>query len=566
MNDVDYLVVGAGPAGLAAASYLAERGRSFLLVEQGVAVGDRRHDTPEHLGQGVGGAGLYSDGKFSFFPSASALWMLRDRAALLDSYARVTNLLANIGISAPPFPEVTLPQATGTEREKRYQSIYASLESRTKLIDLLAGKLSPKLSTGSKLLALRTHEDHLRAYVWSLGGHEDFRVRATIWCGGRFGPLSLAAAAPDLPRTFRRFEIGVRIEQPTDAFFLAHYDATDIKLISTCADPTTEWRTFCTCRNGEIVRVAGSPHAISGRADGASTGRTNIGLNLRLTALPTSESILREIDSILLGNTPEFQQTLRDYLVERRPALGRELDILFKDRLRTIVPDEQYSSTSIHGPAVEGVGYYPDVNDDLKVNSYPIWVAGDSSGLFRGLTAALVSGYYAAARAEVHWSGTQTVPSFVKVSPTRPMRKVFTAQSKAFFYCRDAVCEFCLTKGVLPINPFRIFDYFLGDRVDRNIVRRGNNQLVVDCDELWVFGPISDGVLYEIVRARQTYKPVKFFTIATRSSEIAELPTNQVTFEPEIHSRQITRETLLALINDDIAIDSLEPLQLDLDL
>jgi hypothetical protein len=146
------------------------------------------------------------------------------------------------------------------------------------------------------------------------------------------------------------------------------------------------------------------------------------------------------------------------------------------------------------------------------------------------------------------------------------MQRVFTAQSKAFFYCRDAVCEFCLQKGILPINPFRIFDYFLSDRVDRDVIRRGNNQLVVDCDEVWVFGPISDGVLYEIVRARQAHKPVRFYSIATRSSEIVPLAMTELTFEPEIHARQITRETLLALVNDGIAIDSMEPLQLDLDL
>jgi hypothetical protein len=39
-----------------------------------------------NLTTGVGGCGLYSDGKFSFFPSATQLWQLRTRAALAASY------------------------------------------------------------------------------------------------------------------------------------------------------------------------------------------------------------------------------------------------------------------------------------------------------------------------------------------------------------------------------------------------------------------------------------------------------------------------------------------------
>jgi len=32
--------------------------------------------------QGIGGAGLYSDGKLSFFPSSTELWLLPDQKAL----------------------------------------------------------------------------------------------------------------------------------------------------------------------------------------------------------------------------------------------------------------------------------------------------------------------------------------------------------------------------------------------------------------------------------------------------------------------------------------------------
>ena len=76
---------------------------------------------------------------------------------------------------------------------------------------------------------------------------------------------------------------------------------------------------------------------------------------------------------------------------------------------------------------------------------------------------------------------------------------VFTAQSKNHFYCRDTICAYVLSKGYIPLNPFRVFDYFLNDRVERDLIRRANFNLVRKSDELWVFGnTIANGVLAEI--------------------------------------------------------------------
>ena len=68
----DVLVIGGGPAGLAAAAACRVHQRNYLIIEAGNRVGDRNHHDQRSLGSGVGGSGLYSDGKFSFFPSASA--------------------------------------------------------------------------------------------------------------------------------------------------------------------------------------------------------------------------------------------------------------------------------------------------------------------------------------------------------------------------------------------------------------------------------------------------------------------------------------------------------------
>jgi hypothetical protein len=115
---------------------------------------------------------------------------------------------------------------------------------------------------------------------------------------------------------------------------------------------------------------------------------------------------------------------------------------------------------------------------------------------------------------------------------------VFTAQSKRFFYCREAVCQFAFSHGVIPINPFMAFGYFLGERTDRDAVRRANDALVLRCDELWVFGrDLANGVLQEIALAADARKPIRFFSIDDRPERIEELHVEALRFEDEVRNK-----------------------------
>jgi hypothetical protein len=120
--------------------------------------------------------------------------------------------------------------------------------------------------------------------------------------------------------------------------------------------------------------------------------------------------------------------------------------------------------------------------------------------------------------------------------PTSELPVVFTAQSKLQFYCRDAICEFVFNQGAVPVNPFRLYEYFLGDRVDRDFIRQANNNLIRKCDELWVFGEtIADGVLFEILYAKKLKMLVKFYTVDSRADIIKEVSVRELTFEEEVY-------------------------------
>ena len=99
----------------------------------------------------------------------------------------------------------------------------------------------------------------------------------------------------------------------------------------------------------------------------------------------------------------------------------------------------------------------------------------------------------------------------LNLSETWPL--VYTAMSKHLFYYRMYISKFVLEHEKVPLNPFMLFDYFLLDSIKRDIVRQANNAVLMRADEVWVFGPVSNGVLSEILIAQKTSKPVFYFQI-----------------------------------------------------
>ncbi len=110
---------------------------------------------------------------------------------------------------------------------------------------------------------------------------------------------------------------------------------------------------------------------------------------------------------------------------------------------------------------------------------------------------------------------------------------VYTAMSKHFFYFRMHISKYVVEQHKVPLNPFMIFEYFMLDSVDRDLVREGNNNLVIRADELWVFGPVSNGVLAEIKIAKGMNKPIKYFKIE-KPHKIISISKEEVEMEEEV--------------------------------
>ncbi|MFJ6721779.1 FAD-dependent oxidoreductase [Streptomyces sp. NPDC091259] len=411
MNTFDLVIVGAGPAGLAAAQRLAGTPYSVALVDGGKPVTDRDRYAARDLTRGHGGAGLFSDGKFSFFPSASELWTLPRTDDLRAAYDWTCELLGSYGLDTPPFPSDPTAYTVGSGEWvlKDYPSDYLSLEARLRLTQAMVDANHATVITGTEVVktAYDPVADEFRLVVRDTDGEESEVVaRRLLLASGRFGPLGLNTLTE--AHAFRRLEVGFRIQQPADRAFFRDMKQLDPKLRFCEEDGGVEWRTFCACRDGEaaLTETQGL-WTVSGRSDCPPTGRSNVGFNTRVL----DEEVARRVTAPALaamGEEASHFTVLMSELVAGEPEAVATFDRVYGPELREIMvrgltrladafPDIKDSGTQLIGPTLEGVGWYPEVDGDLRLSDAPAWVAGDACGLFRGIVAAMISGHYAAA-------------------------------------------------------------------------------------------------------------------------------------------------------------------------
>lgn len=413
-NRYDLVVIGAGPAGLGVASHPALAGKKVLVVDGGKSVASRDRNDPNDLTCGDGGAGLFSDGKFSFFPSSTALWSLGDAESLEAGYKWTTEVLANCGMVVPPFPE-SAPDAKEPEGQwflKRYPSEYLSLEQRIELIQGLVDRGHGNILNQAMVEAgeYSDADESFDLLVTDQVSGVKRRIKADqmIFAAGRFGPR-LMERFPFMTPVFRRLEVGFRIQQPAERAFFRECEQLDPKFKFIDRDGKTEWRTFCACRDGEAVlsNTLGL-WTVSGRSDCPPTGMTNIGFNTRILDERTAKAGWKHLERSFQKQASHYNFSMIEVLGRQGEAYAAMVEVMGKDlaelmlrgveQLAEKFPSVNHPTTTLIGPTLEGVGCYPDTDDNLKIEGVPAWVVGDSCGKFRGITASMISGHYAVSR------------------------------------------------------------------------------------------------------------------------------------------------------------------------
>jgi hypothetical protein len=412
LSSSDVLIIGAGPAGLAAAAACRHSRVSYCICEIGERLIQRSRSDPSSLVQGTGGSGLYSDGKFSFFPSATQLWKLQNSAFLRQAYEWFEELISPCGLVVPRFeagdPPAAILMQNGHVQQKRYKSQYLPFDIRARIIEMLEQEHEPYLMNGTFARLLVENEGKsIVSEIEYHGSDKSISVhRGIVFAAGRHGPLAFHSMASPLPTEYRYVELGVRIEQFSNEFFLRDQADLDPKLLLRLS-PDSECRTFCCCREGEAVttRTPEGILSLSGRADVGDTGRSNVGFNLRITDEARGTQIWREYRSIEQAVEVCETEWMRGHeLVSEETMIcvsswvgQTAASFLLRGLAKLIDAYPELTTTRVRllGPCVEGVGWYPAIDRSLRVTPYPLWVAGDATGIFRGLTASFVSGYYA---------------------------------------------------------------------------------------------------------------------------------------------------------------------------
>lgn len=555
----DTIIIGGGVSGLAAGYYLTQKKHCVLIVERGKHIYERHREDAFDVANGEGGAGLYSDGKVSFFPSASQLW-LQNCYEVKDGYNYLRRFLGEIGVSIDEFSDYWLKEQEKSGIRKKYTSQTLNIEQRLNLIFKMCqtiGKENILVESEVKSIVKDASSYHLSV---SQKG-KDIQLHATtlIIAGGKHCYSQLQPYMIGLsPQQNREMvEVGIRVECRNEDFDYYDDDQTDVKLIDD-ENGHIPVRTFCCCRDGIVIEsLSYGILSLNGASvEAERRGYSNIGILVRFPSNTKKKAIKKTMKAIQQVGTSQ-QMLMADYMKGKESLLGDEADASIRNFLTMHFPKMSRSDAVIYHPSIEKAGNFPVLSDTLQLKSENIWVSGDATGIFRGILSSFVSGFMVASCI------SKVMTAFdidlqrrfnIKVSASEKRKVVFTAQSKQYFYCRNAVCEYVMRQGCIPVNPFRIFGYFLDDRVDRDLVRNGNNEMISRCDELWVFGPISDGVLFEIYLSRRLGKPVRFFTVETRASEIKEVKDEDLKFESEVHNFKIKKGDLQTLAGNNTEI------------
>ena len=349
------VILGAGPAGLFAADRLANRVRDLLVIDAGAEPAAR---TPSV--QGVGGAGLFSDGKLNLSTQIGG-----DPGTFGRTHADAQSIIDQIDAR---FSDLGVPA--------EYSGVHSAPIGRLRAVahrhgvEFLAGKQRhigtdhvPKV-VSALYESLRSRDVRFRlncpvrkiepdgpgrGFRLELGDGELVQSRFLIAAPGRAGAYWLRQQAQLLGAAFRHgpIDIGVRVEFPDSVYTPIRevmYDAK-FRLHTETYDDLV--RTFCTNPSGFVtVEHYENFVLVNGHASKTQlTPNTNLALLARMTLTdPIEDSsrygrMIAELTTTLGGGRPLVQR-LKDLRAGRRSTWPRIARSPVDPSLREVTPGD----------------------------------------------------------------------------------------------------------------------------------------------------------------------------------------------------------------------------------
>jgi uncharacterized FAD-dependent dehydrogenase len=447
-TEFDVIVVGGGPAGLFAAHHLANHsGLSVLLIEKGKAPGRRRCPikgrsecvkcTPCNILSGIGGAGLFSDGKLNFIPKLgktdlTQFMPLSEANALINE---TEALFTALGMDGPVYP-TDMDRARSIRREARKLGIELLLIRQKHLgsdhlpdhIGAMAKGLAERgvtIRTGETVRDVVVADGRAAGVVTNQG---EYRAPAVILAPGRVGAewMGQLARRHGLPYSQRGIEVGVRVEVHNE--ILA--DLTDVIYDPTFFVRTRKYddqtRTFCTNQGGyvalenyqDFVCVNGHAYMDAKSESSNFAFLSKVVLNDPVSDNQAYGEAIGRLATMIGGGSPILQR-FGDLKRGRRSTWSRirrgsveptltsvtcgDIAMALPERivanlvdgleqLNAVVPGVANDETLLYAPEIKFFATQIDTTSDLETAIGGMYVAGDGPGVAGNIVSAAATG------------------------------------------------------------------------------------------------------------------------------------------------------------------------------
>lgn len=444
-NECDVLVVGAGPAGLAATHRIAATsGRRVLLIEKGsslqqricpaLSVGKCPGCRRCGLLQGVGGASGMLGGKLCFFPAGQRLSEHTGQSTA-QANRRVFSYFDSIGFhTATNNLAWASDGATGSIGLRSQLKVYDAIPLlRPSLIELFQRLLASislpnvTLQSETELSAVSDGDASHKFAVCLTGknGTQQFvRVRESIvFATGRSTSNWLLDIASKLGVRLNEttVDVGVRIEVPQASLADVLCEYEDPKIVQDVGLPS-EVRSLCWCRGGEMsVTHMHGRSLVDGHFGERWKGMTSVSIVSRLGVPPDTSPCDHALAQFVRRlPTKPLQQSLAgfvgssDRLSDRAPMRPYECaDVDFRSIMESAVYEKSLqfietlnalgggrllqsggSDGRVYGPVIDNQWGSPALDRSLMTNVDGVYIAGDITGLGRGIVQAIYSGLH----------------------------------------------------------------------------------------------------------------------------------------------------------------------------
>jgi len=443
----DVIIVGGGPAGLFASYYICENSDlKVLLLEKGRASKKRkcpiskdnvcRHCNPCNIMSGIGGAGLFSDGKLNFIPKLGKTDLtqfmgVEGARRLIDETEKI---FVKFGMDGKVYP-TDMERAKEIRKEARKEGIELLLIKQKhlgsdRLPEYIEGmvnyliKRGVDIRCGIDVIDIMVKDGKVRGVITSKGNFEADNV---ILAPGRIGADWLVKLAKKykIEMVQRGIEVGVRVEVLNDIMddlTSVIYDPTFFIQTKKYDDQT---RTFCTNRGGYVTLenyhkfVCVNGHAYMDK----KSENTNFAFLSKVvltepvtdnhlygesignlaTLIGGGRPILQRFGDLKRGRRSTWKRVKKGFIVPTFTnvvcgdiAMALPERILTNiveglEKLNKVVPGVANDETLLYAPEIKFFSTQIVTNENLETKIKGLYVAGDGAGVAGNIVAAAAS-------------------------------------------------------------------------------------------------------------------------------------------------------------------------------